>query len=75
MFGVACCGALPKPEQQATTRTNGRKPILNVDKMSTVRPTPDHTLKEGTNRACRRFNDLPETFTFLELSFVKRILR
>jgi hypothetical protein len=39
--------------------------------MSGFQLSLDHTLKEGTNIGRRRFNDLPETFTFLELSIAK----
>ena len=35
VFGVACSGALPKPERQVvTTRTNGGNADIDVDKMS-----------------------------------------
>jgi hypothetical protein len=47
----------------------------NVDKMLAFQPLLDHTLKEGTNLTCCRHDDLPKTFTFLEFSFAKRILR
>jgi hypothetical protein len=44
---------------------------VNVDKLFAFQPSLNHTLKEGTNVGRRRCNDLPETFTFLELSFAK----
>jgi len=72
VFVVACAEPFGSSKQQVVTRrTNGRnlKPI--VDKLFTFQPSLDHTLKEGTNVTCRRINDLPKTFTFLELSFAK----
>ena len=67
---MACCGALPKPGAAARhDELQRRKSNLEVDKLFTFQPWLDHTLKEGTNASRCRFNDLPETFTFLELSF------
>ena len=42
-----------------------------VDKLASFQLSLDHTLKEGTNCSRRRVNDLPETFTCLELSLAK----
>ena len=76
VFGVACCGAVPKPERQVgTTRTNGENDNNNVDKMSaSSRCWITRSRKERIELAVA-MNDLPKTFTFLEFSFAKRILR
>ena len=76
VFGVACAEPLGSSKQQVgTTRTNGENDDKNVDRMSTSSRCWSHTLKEGTNLRRCRSDDLPKTFTFLEFSFAKRILR
>ena len=76
VFGVACAEPIGSSKQQVgTTRTNGENDDKNVDRMSTSSRCWNHTLKEGTNLGRCRSDDLPKTFTFLEFSFAKRILR
>jgi hypothetical protein len=70
LFDVACCGAIAQPKAAGRhDEEQRRKFYAIVDKMSVLQPSLDHTLKEGTNETRRRLNDLPKTFTFLELSF------
>lgn len=70
VFVVACCGAPREPRATGRHDEDQRQRFFNnVDKLSVFQPLLDHTLKEGTNFGRRRSNDLPETFTFLELSF------
>lgn len=70
VFVVACCGAPPEPRAAGRHDEDQRqKSFNNVDKLSIFQPLLDHTLKEGTNLARCRDDDLPKTFTFLEFSF------